>query len=105
MIYNTRRTASVISKNYGSIARIDDSGFESIQRQIPGLTTQFKLYCLKYKDDLREFLEMASNKITYFNNLSMVTKQELLFNMERKVYHEGDRVFEEGSRVEKMVII
>ena len=67
--------------------------------------TAFKEYCFKYKDDLRTFLEMQSDKIFYFQHLSMVTKQELLFNMERKVYREGDSVFVAGRRVDKMVII
>jgi CRP-like cAMP-binding protein len=63
LIYNTKRTASVISKNYGSLARLSRSGFNDIQKYFPRLTTAFKEYCFKYKDEVSTFLEMESDKI------------------------------------------
>ena len=36
---------------------------------------------------------MEAEKIDYFRPLQMITKQELLFNMERKTYNENDKIF------------
>jgi len=63
LVYNTKRTASVMSKNYGALARLRKSGFNEIQKHFPSLTTAFKEYTFKYKDELRTFLEMESDKI------------------------------------------
>jgi CRP-like cAMP-binding protein len=89
LIFNSKRTATVKSLNYGSLAKLDKSGFNDLSKQFPSLTTAFKEYIFKYKDDLRTFLEMECDKIRYFRDLSMITKQELMYNMERKTYKEG----------------
>ena len=68
-----------------------------MQNEFPSLTTKFKEYIFKYKDSVRTFLEIECDKIKYFPNLSMITKQELLFNMERKTYAEGESIFENHS--------
>ena len=43
---------------------------------------------------MRVFLEMECDKIKYFRDLSMITKQELLYNMERRTYEEGSSIFD-----------
>lgn len=84
LIYGLRRTATVRSKNYGSLAKLTIQSLEEdLQKSFPSLKTHFKHFIFKYKDTLRAFLEMEMDKITYFKPLNMITKQELLFNMER----------------------
>ena len=87
MIFDTNRTATVKSLNYGSLAKLSEEGFKSLQNEFTSLTTNFKEYIFKYKDSVRTFLEIECDKIKYFRDLSMITKQELLYNMERKSYH------------------
>lgn len=65
----------------------------------------FKEYMFKYKDDLRTFLEIECDKIQYFKPLSMITKQELLFNMNRKWYSEGDRIFKSEAVIDRLILI
>ena len=59
----------------------------------------------KYKDDLRTFLEMECDKIKYFKDLDVNTKQELLFNMERKTYQQGQHIFQKGDEVDRLTVI
>ncbi len=54
---------------------------------------------------MRTFLEMECDKITYFRDLSMVTKQELLYSMERKTYKEGETIFAADQTIDRMIII
>ena len=105
LVYNTKRTATVKSKNYGSLARLNKNDWGEIQRHFPSLTTAFKEYTFKYKDELRTFIEMEANKIFYFRDLSMITKQELLYNMVRTTYEEGSHLFYSGQEIDKMIII
>lgn len=74
-------------------------------RQFPTFTKAFKEYCFMYKDEVTTFLEMECDKIKFFRDLSMITKQELLFGMERKTYEEGDSIFEQGQPIDRLVVI
>lgn len=69
------------------------------------LTTSFKEFCFKYKDDLRTFLEMECEKIKYFSALSNITKQELLYSMERKTYRAGTKIFKEKQTIDRLILI
>ena len=66
LIYGLKRTATVRSKNYGSLAKLTQSKLEDLHKSFPSLKTHFKKYILKYHDTLRAFLEMEMDKITYF---------------------------------------
>lgn len=107
LVYNTMRTARVMSKNYGSLARLDKNDWGEIERHFsnPKMETAFKEYTFKYKDELRTFIEMEANKIFYFRNLSMITKQELLYGMVRNKYEEGQHLFQQGHEIDRMIII
>ena len=74
LIYNSKRTATVKSGNYGTLARLTEHGFKELEKQFQNLRVSFKEYIFKYKDDLRTFLEMECDKIKYFKDLSMITK-------------------------------
>ena len=82
-IYGLKRTATVTSKNYGSLAKLTQESLDKLLLSFASLKTHFKTYIFKYQDKLRAFLEFEMDKINYFKPLNMITKQELLFNMER----------------------
>ena len=93
------------SNNYGSLAKLTLEGYKELVKNFPQLTTEFKQYIFKYKDNLRCFLEMECDKIDYFKTLSMITKQELLFNMVRKTYNKGDVIYGAEEIVDRLIVI
>lgn len=105
LIYNCRRTATVTSLNYGSLAKLTKTGFSEMSQQFPSMMTSFKQNIYKYKDELRTFLEMECDKIRFFRDLSMLTKQELLNNMERKTYFKDTMICSQGEIVDRMIVI
>lgn len=36
---------------------------------------------------------MELDKVKYFRDLSMITKQELIYNMERRTYSQGHHIY------------
>ena len=48
---------------------------------------------------------MECEKIDYFKPLSMITKQELLFNMERRTYNAGDQIFKKPDIIDRLIVI
>ena len=53
------------------------------------MTNLFKHYMFKYNDKLQRFLEFELNKIPYFRQLTNMTKQELIYSMERETFEKG----------------
>jgi len=60
--------------------------FMEIHKQFDTIVAKFKQQILFYEDEVKIFIEREMNKIAYFNNLQQVTKQDLIFGMERKTY-------------------
>ena len=67
LIFDSKRTASVKSINYGSLAKLNKSGYKELKKSFSTKETSiercFKEYMFKYKDDLRTFLEIECDKI------------------------------------------
>ena len=45
------------------------------------------------------------DKITYFQPLNMITKQELLYNMERQTYFVDDIIFKPNQAIDRLIVI
>lgn len=74
LIYGLKRTATVRSKNYGSLAMLTGESLDNLSKTFSSLKMHFRKFIFKYKDKLRAFLEMEMDKITYFKPLNMITK-------------------------------
>ena len=48
---------------------------------------------------------MECDKIKYFRDLSMITKQELLYSMERRTYEEGRSIFIQHQVIDRLIVI
>ena len=105
LIYGLKRTATVRSKNYGSLAKLTWDDLENLEKSFESLSTHFKKYIFKYNDTLRAFLEMEMDKITYFKPLNMITKQELLYSMERNTYDINQVIFKPNQKIDRLIVI
>lgn len=74
LIYGLKRTATVRSTNYGSLAKLTSESLDNLSKTFTSLKMHFRKFIFKYKDKLRAFLEMEMDKITYFKPLNMITK-------------------------------
>ena len=86
LLYECKRTCSVISSNYCTLAAMSRQNFMEIHKQFDTIVAKFKQQILFYEDEVKIFIEREMNKIQYFNFLSQATKQDLIFGMERKTY-------------------
>jgi len=48
---------------------------------------------------------MECEKIKYFSALSNITKQELLYSMERRTYRAGTKIFKEKQTIDRLILI
>ena len=73
--------------------------------QFDTIYSLFKNNITLYDDDVKFFIEMACNKIPYFRPLSMLTKQELIFSMERETFEAGHFICKKDDVADRMYLI
>lgn len=74
LIYGCKRTATVISSNYCTLASLTLKEFKKNNEIFHNFTSNFKNHITKYEDDLKMFLEFEMEKIPYWNEMSMQSK-------------------------------
>lgn len=104
-IYNCKRTATVISNNYCTLAKLSKENFQELQTYFDSLSSHFKRYIATYNDDVRFFMEKEMNKVEYFRSLSVITKQEILYSMERQYFEKGALICRKEEIATQMYLV
>jgi len=105
MLFDSKRTATVRSENYGTLAILKKSHFTELTKTFESFSNLFKKQIFKYQDPLTTWLFMEMEKITYFRNVSLLTKQELIYGMERFTYEKGTLLCKGGRTADKLYLI
>lgn len=107
LIYDRRRTCSVVSLNYCTLATISRPDFLEIKRDshFDQIENQFKQHICLYEDEIKLFAEYELNKVDYFRHLSPPTKNDVIFSMEKITFTPGSLICERGETVDKMILI
>jgi len=105
LIYGCRRTATVESTNYGTLAMLTRSNFWELQKSFDGIVESFKNQICLYEDEVKLFLEMALEKIDYFKNLNVMTQQEVIYSMERVTYEKDHNLINKDDVATEMFVI
>ena len=105
LIFDCKRTATIKSENYGTLALLKKRDFEELKKNFEQLTPSFKQQMFKYQDDVSMFLNVEMDKIPYFRLLSLQTKQEIIYAMERRTYEKGSLICKEGEKADKLFLI
>jgi phosphoenolpyruvate synthase/pyruvate phosphate dikinase len=98
MVYGCKRTCSVVSKNYCTLATISRPDYIELKRNInlSNFEAQLKKNMCFYDDPLKLFIEYELNKIEYFRDLSPITKNDIIFSMEQLKHSEGELISKKG---------
>jgi hypothetical protein len=67
-----------------------------LQVHFDGIISAFKSHVVLYEDELKVFLEQEMDKIPYFENLSIATKNELIYSMVREERQAGSMLCKKG---------
>ena len=65
LIYNCCRTATVLSSNYSTLAKLNAKKFNEIVFKYPDIISSFKEKIYEYSDEMKMFLESSLDKISY----------------------------------------
>lgn len=106
LLYDCRRTATVVSENYCTCAKLSKQNLQVLSRQHPKLLSEFKNYVSKtYDDYLLLFLELHMNKVPFFKDMNQQTKKEVLFNMKMQTYQKDSMLYTLNQKSTELWII
>lgn len=84
MLYQCKRSATVIANNYCTCAKINRPNYNELLQIYTNLNDLVKNNIMIYDDPLKIFLEMSLNQIDFFKGLPKHVKNEWIFNMKQR---------------------
>jgi CRP-like cAMP-binding protein len=105
MLYNCRRSATVIASNYCTLARLSPVEFKNITSKYPSYLKHLKEQVYLYDDPIKLFLEEQIKRIPYLRNVEIDTFHDVLFNFNQETCDKGTYIFREGDRSAAVFIV
>lgn len=105
MIFDSKRTATVQSENYGTLAMLKKVHYLELAKTFDSFATLIKKNIFKYQDEQTMWLQIEMEKIDYFAGLSLFTKQELLAKMVRKTYEKDALLIKRGQLADSLILV
>ncbi len=105
MVYGCKRTATVVSRKYSTLAKLTKLKFKEIVTEFPEMIDALKNGIYKYKDRFKSFIKQCLKKVDYFNGLSEDAIHDLMYNMELKHYSAGEILQKPGDIEQHLIFI
>lgn len=88
LIYKCKRSATVISTNYNTFAKLKESAFKEINSEFPEYETQLKMHIIKeygdQKDPKISFLKRIIKKLPYLKNVDNEILYDIMFSLKSR---------------------
>jgi len=106
MIYDTPRSATVISKNYCTLAKMSVEVYHDLTTEYPSLVNSLKehIYTV-YDDPLTVFCKEAIKKVPYFKDIGDEAIYDLLFTLSKRFCKKGEIIQNVGEDATTMYIV
>ena len=107
LIYQSKRTASVISGNYSTFAKLTFEKFKELTQYIPELEAVIKKHILTYEDPVKKQLLQMFKRIELLNDNTIPQSllAQLLYLNISKQYDKGQLIFKPGDTMNTIQII
>jgi len=105
LISNSSRTATVQCLNYNILEQQDEESFNEMWRLYPEVVSKFKHKRSQYNDKWKKFLKSLIVRTDYFNNLSFMCQEELIYSLKTQSFEEGSIIFDNRSKINKLYYV
>ena len=105
LIYGCKRTASVVSRKYTTLAKLTRLKFKEITTEFPEMTHILKKRVFEYKDRGKRFMKGCLKKIEYFQGVSEEAIHDVMYNMEVINYQVGDILQKPGDVASTLLFV
>jgi CRP-like cAMP-binding protein len=86
LLYHTRRSVSVICRNYNTMAKLGVNHFRDIISSFPKFKKAVKIHAYKYDDVNITFKMKCLKKLTYLNELNISSFHNFMHMLERQTF-------------------
>ena len=104
-MYYCKRSATVYSKNYATLVKINQRQFNEILRKSPALQMELNKVISFYSDVNKNYIQECLKRLPMFSNLDVEDQNSLIFNFEHANYKKGAMLQKPGEKPEKLMII
>jgi len=105
LLYNCKRTASVISKSNCNIATLSSRNFEILTHKFPEVVSLIKEGCWDYDDPWKRYLVSLLCKVIYFKHISDETLEELHYMLKPEYFEAGQLIFKHSESIDKIYLV
>lgn len=96
LIYHCKRSASVISRNYNTLANMEEERFRELIAEYPEYEIQLKSHVRRnYKDPKISFILNMLQQVEYFKNIEEEILYDLMFSLKSKQLEAGSIILAE----------
>jgi CRP-like cAMP-binding protein len=82
LIYGSKRTATIVSRKYSTLAKLTKAKFASITTEFPKIKEILKKGIYKYNDRMKRFMKQCLKKIEYFKDISEDAIHDVIYHMD-----------------------
>ena len=89
LIYGCKRTATVISRKYTTLAKLSKDTYSKVTTEFPKIRDILKKGVFKYNDRMKRFIKASIKKVEYFADAGDDAIHDLMYNFTLKPWQEG----------------
>lgn len=97
LIYGCKRTASVESFKYSTLARLQKDHYHEIALEFTTFGTQLKKQIFQYKDKMKDIMFICLNRIEYFKDIGDDALHDIMYNSITQNCAKGSYLQEPGD--------
>ena len=105
LLYGCPRTATVVSQNYITIAKLKYDGFNDIRNSYPQIVDKMKEHLYNYNDRLKKFLIESLEKIEFFKGIGNAALHDIIYTLERHNYNKDYVLQKIGDDANTLMIL
>jgi CRP-like cAMP-binding protein len=106
LIYKCKRTATIVSRNYNTMARLGYSNWREIVNEFPKFLQYLKFYLYGYGDENKKFLiDMVRNVFYFREGLNRGSVHDLIYQLKPTIYEKGNTVLKENDLAKELIFV
>jgi CRP-like cAMP-binding protein len=106
MIYHCKRTATVMSTRFSTLAELTRRSFKEIVTEFPEMVDSLKQGIYAYNDRMKRFIKLCLRKLEFFQgDISEEAIHDFMYSMKVKHYQEGDILQKPGKPATELILV
>jgi CRP-like cAMP-binding protein len=81
LIYGCKRTATIKSAKYSTLAKLSKKNYHDILLEFPDLQSNLMSFIYKYNDRMKKFIMKSIQQVEYFQGIGEEALHDIMYNL------------------------